>query len=122
MLKANSNDENGIVYGKWTEPYTPYVAPWDWLGSGTILEKYLLSNGVPVRYGQCWVFAGITTSMARSLGIPARTITNFASAHDTDNSLTVDRYERKLESIYLQLLIDLLFLLHTVFSMKMVTK
>jgi len=33
--------------------------------------------------------------MSRALGIPARTITNFVSAHDTDDSLTVDKFFSK---------------------------
>lgn len=30
--------------------------------------------------------------VCRALGIPARTITNYSSAHDTESSLTVDYY------------------------------
>ena len=43
------------------------------------------------RYGQCWVFSGVVTTVCRALGLPCRSVTNFSSAHDTNNSLTVDR-------------------------------
>ena len=34
----------------------------------------------------------MTTTLLRALGIPARSVTNFASAHDTDNTMTIDKF------------------------------
>lgn len=56
-----------------------------------------MENGYkPVKYGQCWVFSGILTTLLRALGIPARSVTNFQSAHDTDNTMTIDVYVDKM--------------------------
>lgn len=55
-----------------------------------ILDKYLETKQ-EVKYGQCWVFSGIVTTLLRAIGIPARSVTNFESAHDNDCSMTVDR-------------------------------
>lgn len=89
---VNSNDDNGVLIGNWSGNYDDGTAPWSWTGSAAILEQYLTSGGKPVRYGQCWVFSGVCTTVCRALGIPCRSITNFVSAHDTDDTLTVDIY------------------------------
>ncbi|CAG2110741.1 unnamed protein product, partial [Medioppia subpectinata] len=89
---VNSHDDNGLLVGNWSGNYNDGNAPWQWTGSAPIFEQYLRNNGEPIKFGQCWVFAGSTTTMSRALGIPARTITNFVSAHDTDDSLTVDKF------------------------------
>ncbi|XP_053558347.1 protein-glutamine gamma-glutamyltransferase K [Bombina bombina] len=88
---VNSMDDNGVVAGSWAGEYADGVNPVAWVGSVDILLRYH-QTGVPVKYGQCWVFAGVTTTVLRCLGIPGRTITNFASAHDTDGNLTFDVY------------------------------
>lgn len=31
-------------------------------------------------------------TVCRTLGIPCRSLTNFSSAHDADNTCTIDRY------------------------------
>jgi len=31
-------------------------------------------------------------AVCRALGIPARTVTNFSSGHDSDGSITIDTY------------------------------
>ena len=48
-----------------------------------------------MRYAQCWVFAGLLTTALRALGLPCRPVTCYSSAHDTDASLTIDRYYDK---------------------------
>lgn len=88
----NSHDEMGLLVGNWSGNYLEGTSPWSWSNSAHIFERYVKSNGRPVKFGQCWVFGGLTTTGLRTLGIPARTITNFISAHDTDLSLTVDQF------------------------------
>uniref|UniRef100_A0A2R5LJF4 Putative transglutaminase/protease-like logues n=1 Tax=Ornithodoros turicata TaxID=34597 RepID=A0A2R5LJF4_9ACAR len=88
----NSADDSGVLTGNWTGNYEDGTAPWMWTGSSAILEQYLKSSGEPVNYGQCWVFAGVYNTVCRALGIPSRPVTCYASAHDTDESITIDRY------------------------------
>ncbi|XP_063310997.1 protein-glutamine gamma-glutamyltransferase K [Pelobates fuscus] len=88
---VNSMDDNGVVAGSWADDYPDGVNPVAWVGSVDILLRFH-QTGSSVKYGQCWVFAGVTTTVLRCLGIPGRTITNFASAHDTDKNLTFDVY------------------------------
>ncbi|KAM9796559.1 protein-glutamine gamma-glutamyltransferase K-like isoform 1-T1 [Syngnathus typhle] len=88
----NSRDDQGVVEGNWSGNYTQGTCPTVWSGSMEILTQYHKNNGTPVKYGQCWIFAGIVTTVLRCLGIPSRTVTNYSSAHDTDVSLTTDVY------------------------------
>ncbi|XP_061300038.1 protein-glutamine gamma-glutamyltransferase K-like, partial [Pezoporus flaviventris] len=88
---VNSLDDNGVLVGNWTGRYEQGTNPSAWAGSVQILRGFL-STGAPVRYGQCWVFAGVVTTVLRCLGLPTRTVTNYNSAHDTDVSLTTDIY------------------------------
>ncbi|XP_007440994.1 protein-glutamine gamma-glutamyltransferase E-like [Python bivittatus] len=89
---VNSNDDNGVLQGNWSGNYSGGESPSSWTGSVDILRRWKSSGFRPVRYGQCWVFAGVLNTVLRCLGMPSRTISNFNSAHDTDMSLTVDVY------------------------------
>uniref|UniRef100_UPI00398E3E78 protein-glutamine gamma-glutamyltransferase 2-like n=1 Tax=Pristiophorus japonicus TaxID=55135 RepID=UPI00398E3E78 len=88
----NCDDDKGILFGKWSEPYTDGVYPGKWNGSVAILREWNNDGCQAVRYGQCWVFAGVTCTVLRCLGIPTRVVTNFDSAHDADANLTIDSY------------------------------
>ncbi|CAM4551649.1 protein-glutamine gamma-glutamyltransferase K [Lepidochelys kempii] len=88
---VNSLDDNGVLVGNWTGDYSRGTNPSAWVGSVDILRQYH-RTGYPVLYGQCWVFAGVVTTVLRCFGIATRTVTNYNSAHDTDVSLTMDIY------------------------------
>ncbi|XP_066948168.1 hemocyte protein-glutamine gamma-glutamyltransferase-like isoform X1 [Macrobrachium rosenbergii] len=89
---VNDTDEGGILEGRWDGEYSDGVAPFKWTGSVRILEEYVKNGYKPVKYGQCWVYSAVTTTICRALGIPCRSVTNFVSAHDTNSSLTIDKF------------------------------
>lgn len=91
-MQVNSVDEGGVIEGKWDGDYADGVSPLAWTGSALIMDKYLQTGGNPVKYGQCWVFSAVVVTICRALGIPCRSVTNYISAHDTDSTLTVDKY------------------------------
>jgi len=99
----------GVLVGKWPspsefaggrDPYAGGTPPTEWNGSAPILLEWLshlslrpdgtVTSYSPVLYGQCWVFGGVLTTLSRALGIPARTVTNFDSAHDTTLNRMLD--------------------------------
>ncbi|EFX86941.1 hypothetical protein DAPPUDRAFT_192601 [Daphnia pulex] len=88
----NANEGFGLLEGKWEGSFEDGVCPWVWTGSNKIFEHYLRNGSKPVKYGQCWVFAAVATSIFRALGIPSRPVTNFVSARDTNHTLSVDKY------------------------------
>ncbi|XP_075701350.1 protein-glutamine gamma-glutamyltransferase E-like [Rhinoderma darwinii] len=89
MVNSNDNDY-GVIVGNWSGSYSGGVNPTQWNGSVAILRQWMRSG--PVKFGQCWVYAGVLCTVLRCLGIPARVIINFESAHDTDRNLVVDNY------------------------------
>ncbi|XP_047395196.1 protein-glutamine gamma-glutamyltransferase 6 [Sciurus carolinensis] len=89
---VNSNNDRGVVQGQWQGKYGGGTSPLHWRGSVAILQKWFKGRYKPVKYGQCWVFAGVMCTVLRCLGIATRVVSNFNSAHDTDKNLSVDKY------------------------------
>ncbi|KAM6160938.1 protein-glutamine gamma-glutamyltransferase 4 [Erethizon dorsatum] len=92
---VNSQNKDGVLVGNWSGEYQGGTAPYLWTGSAPILQQYY-STKTPVSFGQCWVFAGVLTAVLRALGIPARSVTAFDSAHDTEENLTLDMFVNEM--------------------------
>ncbi|XP_075701692.1 protein-glutamine gamma-glutamyltransferase E-like [Rhinoderma darwinii] len=89
---VNSNDDFGVLEGRWENEFSEGVDPNSWNGSVEILWKWYNDDYKPVKYGQCWVFAAVMCTVYRCLGIPTRVITNFNSAHNTDGNMAIDMH------------------------------
>ena len=68
--------------------------PSSWRSTTEIFDLYrdVLHAEYPVQYCQCFVYAGIVTTVSRALGIPARPVSTFQSAHDTDFNRAIEKY------------------------------
>ncbi|XP_018414809.1 PREDICTED: protein-glutamine gamma-glutamyltransferase E-like [Nanorana parkeri] len=88
---VNSKDDNGVVMGDWSGEYSGGTNPSAWNGSTSLLKSWF-ERRQPVKYGQCWVFAGVLCTVSRALGLPCRVITNYNSAHDTNGDLSIEKY------------------------------
>lgn len=89
---VNVQDDNGVLVGNWganPSDYSGGTHPLKWVGSLSILQKYN-EKKKPVKYAQCWVYAGVLTTICRALGIPCRPVTGYNAAHDSQESLTID--------------------------------
>ncbi len=102
IANPSGGGTSGLLYGLWPDDpkdFAPYELPWNWRSSGQIFRQYVKNGQTSVRYGQCWVFGGVLTSMLRAVGIPARPVTNFNSAHSTDSRPgQIDKYYFQLIS------------------------
>jgi len=86
---CNADDVNGVLMGNWSGDFAGGTQPWRWTGSPEILASWAYW-GKPVKYGQCWVFASVLTTCMRCVGIAARPVTNYRSAHDTHGNRMVE--------------------------------
>ncbi|GCB60722.1 hypothetical protein scyTo_0003988 [Scyliorhinus torazame] len=74
---VNSNDDKGVVRGNWGPDYSNGVRPTMWSGSIIILRQWSKSGCLPVRYGQCWVFAAVACTGIYCCGpAPVKAIKN----------------------------------------------
>ncbi|KAM4741224.1 protein-glutamine gamma-glutamyltransferase E-like [Anableps anableps] len=92
MVNKEENVNDGVLRGNWSKDFRHGFPPTHWSGSYAILKQWYTTFQKAVKYGQCWVFAGVMCSVMRLLGIPCRVVTNFQSAHDSNANLTIDSY------------------------------
>nr|XP_045590477.1 hemocyte protein-glutamine gamma-glutamyltransferase-like isoform X1 [Procambarus clarkii] len=99
MIQASRNrrdHENdaraGLLEPHYEDEYRGGQNPHLWTGSVKIIQEFLFNGANPVKYGHCWVMACLMTTVCRALGMPARPTTALTSAHETQETLTIDRY------------------------------
>ncbi|XP_067326667.1 protein-glutamine gamma-glutamyltransferase K-like [Anolis sagrei] len=90
---VNKEDDEGVLEGKWEleKPCGGHTCPWTWEGSVQILNDYYKTKK-SVKYGQCWVFSGVLTTILRCLGIATRSVTAYSAGVDKDGNLKIDHH------------------------------
>ena len=63
-----SQDDEGLIIGNWSEDYADGTAPGAWTGSHAIMDEFWRTR-MPVKYGQCWVYAGKSGHVRTVLGL-----------------------------------------------------
>nr|WIW78262.1 TG2x-TGFalpha [synthetic construct] len=96
---VNSNDDQGVLLGRWDNNYGDGVSPMSWIGSVDILRRWKNHGCQRVKYGQCWVFAAVACTVLRCLGIPTRVVTNYNSAHDQNSNLLIEYFRNEFGEI-----------------------
>jgi hypothetical protein len=66
--------------------------PGHWTGTKELFTAHLANGGNKVQYCQCFVYAGVLTTIGRALGIPTRPVTNFQSAHDSTRDRAISKF------------------------------
>jgi len=103
VVRYLTSQSSLVLRGRWDGQYSDGKQPGFWASTTQIIAQYRQTSKRVVKYGQCWVFAGLLTGLCRSMGIPARPLTNFDSAHEhqpfdqkcnTDYKKTANGYER----------------------------
>ena len=80
-----NHDDDGVINGRWQEPYTGGYDPKHWHSSVDILNRFYRTRK-QISYGQCWVFSALLVTITRALGIPSRPVTNNFSFHDSNRT------------------------------------
>jgi len=94
-ISYTANDK--VLWGRWDGSYKAGqnpsywlnlqteddTRPWEWTSSSDI---YKSRKNRKAKYGQNMVFACVTTSSLRSVGIPTRVVTNLNAAHESKKS------------------------------------
>ena len=81
----NSVDDSGLLLGRWDGNYSDGTRPFEWTGSVPILEEYMENGGSPVKYGQCWVFAGVVTTGKTVFVCCEKSLLGIISDHEKKN-------------------------------------
>lgn len=72
----DGGSRGSVPENAWDGPWREGQEPWSWTDTSQVLRASR------PKYGQCWVFASVTTAVYRSLGLPSRSVTNVDSAHE----------------------------------------
>lgn len=64
---------SSLMVGNWSNNFDEGLTPTHWIGTEQIFIFREKINH-PVKYGQCWCFSEIMTSLCRMLNIPTRTV------------------------------------------------
>ena len=96
-----------ICYGKWGEgSYTtgkpaggyrcsstkPCFGPDHWVSMTDLIDLHVKLGYKNVQYCQCFVYAGLMTTLGRALGMATRPVSTFQSAHDTEKNRAIEKF------------------------------